>query len=165
MLFVQEQDGSYSPAPKKLVLTEANRLISYQLRRGSLIISSDCAKKIIGYKLRGRQNEVFACLFLDSRHRILAFKEMFFGTINRTTVHPREILKEALLLNAAAVILAHNHPSGGSEPSKQDIHLTNTLRDILKVVDVRILDHLIVGDEVTAFSDLGLLQEKNNNDN
>ena len=159
MLFVKDQDGTYCPAPKKLVITEANRLISYQLRRGSLILSSDCAKKVIGYKLRGRQNEVFACLFLDSRHRILAFKEMFFGTINRTTVHPREILKEALLLNAAAIILAHNHPSGGSQPSEQDITLTHDLKNILKVVDVRVLDHLIIGDDVTSFSDLGLLQE------
>ena len=160
MLFVKDQDGEYRPANKKLVLTEANRLISYQLRRGSLILSSDCAKKVIGYKLRGRQNEVFACLFLDSQHRILAFKEMFYGTINHTTVHPREILKEALLLNAAAVILAHNHPSGGSLPSERDITLTQDLQNILKVVDVRVLDHLIIGDDETSVADLGLLQPK-----
>ena len=160
MLFVKDQDGTYRPASKKLVLTEANRLISYQLRRGSLILSSDCAKKVMGYKLRGRQNEVFACLFLDNQHRILAFKEMFFGTINRATIHPREIVKEALLQNAAAVILAHTHPSGNSQPSEHDITLTHDLKNILKVVDVRILDHLIVGDDVTSFSDLGLLQEK-----
>lgn len=160
MLFVKDQDGTYRPAPKKLVLTEANRLIGYQLRRGSLILSSDCAKKVIGYKLGGRQNEVFACLFLDSQHRILAFKEMFFGTINHTTVHPREILKEALLQNAAAVILAHTHPSGNTQPSDHDIKLTHDLKNILKVVDVRILDHLIIGDDVTSLSDLGLLQEK-----
>ncbi len=156
MLFVQDQDGEYRPAPKKLVLTEANKLIGYQLRRGASILSSETAKVVIGCKLRGRQQEVFACLFLDSRHRVLAFKEMFTGTINHTTVHPREIVKEALQLNAEAVILAHNHPSGMNQPSAQDITLTRILVDILKVVDVRILDHLIVGDETVAFSDLGL---------
>jgi DNA repair protein RadC len=85
---------------------------------------------------------------------------MFTGTINHTTVHPREIVKEALQLNAEAIILAHNHPSGGSEPSTQDISLTTTLTNILKIIDVRILDHLVVGDEVTAFSDLGLLSKE-----
>lgn len=160
MLFVKDQDGEYHPAPKKLVLTEANKLMGYQLRRGASILSSECAKAVIGCKLRGKQCEVFACLFLDSKHRVLAFKEMFTGTINNTTVHPREIVKEALQLNAEAIILAHNHPSGGSEPSTQDISLTTTLTNILKIIDVRILDHLVVGDEVTAFSDLGLLPQE-----
>ncbi len=161
MLFVQDQDGHYSPAPEKLVLTEANKLSGYRLRRGTMISSSDSARSVIGYKLRDKQSEVFACLFLDSGHRILAFKEMFRGSINKATVHPREVIKEALQLNAAAVIFAHNHPSGDSTPSDQDIELTHTLKDILKVIDVRVLDHLVIGEEVTAFSDLGLLQEKN----
>ncbi|WP_319549505.1 JAB domain-containing protein [Desulfogranum marinum] len=160
MLFVQDQDGAYLPAPKKVVLTEANKLMGSQLQRGALILSADCAKAVVGYKLRNRQHEVFACLFLDCRHRVLVFKELFFGTINHTTVHPRVIVKEALQLNAAAVILAHNHPSGENQPSKQDITLTNTLAGILHVIDVRVLDHLIIGDEVTAFSDLGLLPDK-----
>lgn len=159
MLFVQDQDGQYRPAPEKLVLTEANKLSGYRLRRGTMISSSDSARSVIGYKLRDKQSEVFACLFLDSGHRILAFKEMFRGSINKATVHPREVVKEALQLNAAAVILAHNHPSGDSTPSDQDIELTHTLKDILKVIDVRVLDHLVIGDEITAFSDLGLLQE------
>ncbi|TKB11300.1 DNA repair protein RadC [Desulforhopalus sp. IMCC35007] len=160
MLFVHDQDGAYRPAPKELVLTEANKLSGYQLRRGTKILSAETAKTVIGYKLRGKQHEVFACLFLDCQHRVLAFKEMFIGSINHATVHPREIVKEALQLNATALILAHNHPSGATEPSQQDISLTNILKDILKVIDVRILDHLVVGDEVTAFSELGLLQEQ-----
>lgn len=160
MLFIHDQDGSYRPAPKELVLTEASRLSSYQLRRGAKILSAEIAKSVIGYKLRGMQQEVFACLFLDSQHRVLAFKEMFIGSINHAIVHPREVVKEALQLNATAVILAHNHPSGNMEPSPQDINLTKTLKDILKVIDVRVLDHLIVGDEVTAFTELGLLQEQ-----
>lgn len=159
MLFVQDQDGEYHPAPSKAVLIEANKLMGYQLRRGTSIQSSDCAKAVIGCKLRGKQNEVFSCLFLDSQHRVLAFKEMFTGSVNHTTVYPREVVKVALQLNAEAIILAHNHPSGSSKPSMQDIALTKTLAEILKIIDVRILHHLIVGDEVIAFSDLGLLPE------
>ena len=162
MLFVQDQDGQYYPAPEKLVLTEANKLSGYRLRRGTMISSSDSARSVIGYKLRDKQSEVFACLFLDSGHRILAFKEMFRGSINKATIHPREVVKEALQLNAAAVILAHNHPSGDSTPSDQDIELTHTLRDILQVIDVRVLDHLVIGEEITSIADLGLLQEKKN---
>ncbi|MBM9514262.1 JAB domain-containing protein [Desulfogranum marinum] len=157
MLFIKDPDGDYRPAPQKQVLAEANKLAGDQLRRGQSIVSAECAKAVIGCKLHGKQCEVFACLFLDAQHRVLAFKEMFRGTINKTTVHPREIIKEALWLNAEAIILAHNHPSGCNRPSQQDITLTQNLVEILKVVDVRILDHLIVGEEITAFSDLKLL--------
>ncbi len=157
MLYLKDQDGKYHPAPKKQVLLEANKLMGYKLRRGALIESADVAKAVIGCKLRNHHKEVFGCLFVDSRHRVLAFKILFTGTINHTTVHPREIVKEALQLDATAIILAHNHPSGGSNPSTQDIALTRTLTDILKIIEVKILDHLIVGDEVTAFSDLGLI--------
>ncbi len=127
MLFVQDQDGHYRPAPEKLVLTEANRLSGYPVA---------------------------------TRNRDCIFREMFRGSINKATVHPREVIKDALQLNAAAIIIAHNHPSGESRPSDQDIELTNKLKDILQVIDVRVLDHLVTGDEVAAFSDLGLLQTK-----
>ena len=160
MLFVKDRDGSYRPAPKKLVLTEANRLSGYQLRKGTHVSSSEDAKSAMGYRLRNKQCEVFACLFLDSSHRVLAFREMFRGSINRATVHPREVVKEALQLNAAAVIFAHNHPSGESQPSRQDIELTHTLTDILQVIDVRVLDHLVIGEEIISFTDLGLLQKR-----
>ena len=160
MLFVKDQDGTYRPAPKKLVLTEANRLSGYRLRKGTHVSSSEDAKSAMGYRLQDKQCEVFACLFLDSSHRVLAFREMFRGSINRATVHPREVVKDALQLNAAAVILAHNHPSGESLPSRQDIELTHTLSDILQVVDVRVLDHLVIGEEIISFTDLGLLQKR-----
>jgi DNA repair protein RadC len=163
MLFVQDQDGQYSPAPEKLVLTEANRLSGYRLRRGTMIASSDAAKSVIGYKLRDKQNEIFACLFLDSGHRVLAFKEMFQGSINKATVHPREVVKEALQSNAAAIIFAHNHPSGDSKPSDQDIALTEILKKILNIIDVRVLDHLVIGEEIFSFADQGLLN-KNSGD-
>jgi len=160
MLFVKDQDGTYRPAPRKLVFIEANRLSGYRLRKGTHISSSEDAKSAMGYRLRDKQCEVFACLFLDSGHRVLAFREMFRGSINRATVHPREVVKEALQINAAAVIFAHNHPSGESRPSRQDIELTHTLRDILQVIDVRVLDHLVIGEEITSFTDLGLLQKR-----
>ena len=157
MLFVKDREGQYRPAPKNLILAEAHRVSSYQLRRGTKIKieNSECAKSAIQTRIGHKQHEVFACLFLDSGHRILTFKEMFRGSINKAIVHPREVVKDALQLNAAAVIFAHNHPSGDSKPTDQDIELTNTLKDILKVVDVSVLDHLVVGDEVTSMADSG----------
>jgi DNA repair protein RadC len=98
---------------------------------------------------------VFGCLFLDSQHQVLAWREMFRGSINRNSVYPREVVKEAMALNAASVIIAHNHPSGGIQPSKEDLELTRTLSEILKVIDVRVLDHLIVGEEVLSLSETG----------
>ncbi len=157
MLYIQDQSGSYLPAPKETIFTEANRLSSFQLRRGVHIRSSDAAKTAIRTRLHVHDCEMFACLFLDSAHRVLAWQEMFRGSINTATVHPREVVKEALRLNAAAIILAHNHPSGDSTPSRQDITLTERLREILAIIDVRVLDHLIVGDEITAMSDAGLI--------
>lgn len=157
MLYIQDQYGAYLPAPKEAVLSEARRLSGYQLRRGVSIKSSAVAKTAIQHRLADNECDMFACLFLDSGHRVLAWVEMFRGSVNCATVHPREVVKEALRLNAAAVTLAHNHPSGDSEPSNQDIELTHKLKDILQVIDVRVLDHLVVGEEVTAFSDSGLL--------
>jgi DNA repair protein RadC len=157
MLFIQDNSGVYIPAPKETVLSAARQLSGSRLRRGARINSSNLAREAIGYKLSGHQYEIFACLFLDSQHRVLAFQEMFRGTVNSTTVHPREIIKEALRLNAAAVILAHNHPSGEIEPSKLDLELTRKLTEILKVVDVRVLDHLVIGNSVLSMSDSGYM--------
>lgn len=157
MLYIQDQDGTYQPAPKDAVFAEAHRLSSTLLRRGVYVRSSEAAKAVIRNKLSAYECEVFACLFLDSKHRVLAWMEIFRGSVNCATVHPREVVKEALRLNAAAVVLAHNHPSGDSTPSPQDLELTKKLKDILQVIDVRVLDHLIVGDEVTALSDIGQL--------
>ena len=106
----------------------------------------------------GLEHEVFAVLFLDAQNRVIAFKEMFRGTVTQTSVYPREVVKEALALNAAAVILTHNHPSGYAEPSRADELLTATLKSCLALVDVRVLDHLVVGgDQVTSFAERGLL--------
>lgn len=157
MLYIQDQGGRYLPAPKETILSEARRLGSTQLRHGAVIASPEKAKEAIGQKLFSHPHEMFACLFLDATHRVLAFAEMFRGSINCATIYPREVVKEALRLNAAAVIFAHNHPSGDSKPSPQDIELTRKLSDILKVVDVRVLDHLVVGETVVSMADAGFL--------
>jgi DNA repair protein RadC len=157
MLYIQDQDGAYLPAPKETIFNEARRLSRYQLKRGVYIRSSDLAKAAIQQQIGNYQSEMFACLFLDSGHRLLKFVEMFRGSVNSATVHPREVVKVALRINAAAVILAHNHPSGDGNPSPQDIELTRKLKDILQVIDVRVLDHLVIGDEVTSMADSGLL--------
>ena len=106
----------------------------------------------------GLQHEVFIVLFLDSQNRLLSAAEMFRGTLSQTSVYPREVVKSALQRNAAAVVLAHNHPSGSAEPSRADEHLTQTLKAALALVDVRILDHLVVaGDQATSFAERGLI--------
>jgi len=155
MLYVKEKCGIYQAASKETILSEARRLSDNQLRRGAAITSTAAAKEAVGLKLAGLEYELFACLFLDGRHQVLAWQEMFRGTINNNTIYPREIVKEALALNAAAVIFAHNHPSGNIEPSYNDLELTRTLAEILKVINVRVLDHLIVGDEVFSFTEAG----------
>jgi DNA repair protein RadC len=108
-------------------------------------------------RLRDYDHEVFACLMLDNRNRVIALREMFRGTIDGASVYPREVVKQALADNAAAVILAHNHPSGVSEPSQADIRITERLQQALALVDIRVLDHVIVGDEVTCLSERGLV--------
>lgn len=158
MLFVRDESGEYKPAPTEIVYSAAKRLSSSQLRRGAFIHSSEDAKAAVQQKLTGYDYEMFACLFLDTQHRVLIFKELFRGSVSVATVHPREVVKEALRLNAAAVILAHNHPSGSVEPSPHDIELTKKLKEILQIVDVKVLDHLVVGDEVVSMADEGMIK-------
>lgn len=142
----------------KAVLEMARRHFGEPCRRGAVLRSSADARVFLESTLRDRPHEVFCCFFLDNRHRVLAFEELFTGTIDGATVHPREVVRRALEHNAAAVILAHNHPSGVAEPSRADEHLTRRLADALALVDVRVLDHLVVGDgEVVSFSERGLL--------
>ncbi len=120
--------------------------------------SSAAVRRFLRLKLACQRREVFACLFLDSRHRLIRFEPLFYGTVDRASVHPREVLRRALELNAAAVILAHNHPSGVAEPSASDLALTSDLTDLLRRIDVRVLDHLVVGRGTeVSFAERGLL--------
>ena len=115
-------------------------------------------RKYLSAKLADFEHEVFAVLFLDTQHRLIEYSELFRGTIDSASVYPRELVKEALRLNAAAVIVSHNHPSGNPEPSGADKVLTQRLREALALVDVRTLDHIIVaGDSTTSFAERGLI--------
>ncbi len=134
------------------------RFLAEKLKRDIELTSTQDTKDFLQAQLRDRPHEVFCVLFLDNRHRVLAFEELFRGTLNGTAVYPREIVKRALKHNAAAVILVHNHPSGVAEPSRADETLTQRLKEALTLVDVRLLDHLVIGDgETVSFSERGLL--------
>jgi len=136
----------------------ARRHYAEALRAGAVLTSPGETRRFLTSQLRDRPYEVFCCLFLDNRHRLLAFEELFRGTIDGASVHPREVLRQALAHNAAAVILAHNHPSGVAEPSQADELITHRLRDALALVDIRVLDHLIVaGPDAVSLAERGLL--------
>lgn len=134
------------------------RYLQEKLAPGRTIRSPADSREFLIARLRDRPHEVFCCLFLDNRHRVLAFDELFQGTIDNTTVYPREVVRQALRRNAAAVILAHNHPSGVAEPSEADQLITRRIRGALELIDVRLLDHFVVGDGTcTSLASRGLL--------
>jgi DNA repair protein RadC len=139
------------------VMEMGRRHLSETLARGDALTSPDDTRRYLAARLRDYPFEVFACLFLDNRHRVIAFEELFRGTIDGASVHPREVVRRALTHNAAAVILAHNHPSGVAEPSRCDEAITRRLRDALGLVDIRVLDHVVVGDSLVSFAERGLL--------
>ena len=158
MLYIQDQGGRYLPAPKETILSEARRLGSNQLRRGAVIDSPEKAKEAIGQKLFSHPHEMFACLFLDATHRVLAFAEMFRGSINCATVYPREVVKRALTLNASSMILVHNHPSGDPTPSSADIEMTKRIVETAKPLGIQVHDHLVIGKgRHASFKSLGLI--------
>ena len=157
-LLVHDVDGQYRPARAEEVLQQARRVLSHRVRRGATMSSPQAVKDYLRVQIGVLEHEVFCVLFLDAQHRIIALKQMFRGTVTQTSVYPREVVKESLALNAAAVILAHNHPSGAAEPSRADEFLTQTLKATLALVDVRVLDHLVVaGADCESFAERGLL--------
>jgi len=140
------------------VLEMARRHLEATLSRGDALCSPDDTRRFLAARLRHHPYEVFACLFLDNRNRVIAFEELFRGTINGASVHPREVVRRTLEHNAAALILSHNHPSGVAEPSHSDRQLTERLKQALELVDVRVLDHIVVGDgEQVSFAERGWL--------
>jgi len=136
----------------------ARRYFSESLPSGKAIRSPADTEAFLKARMRHLDHELFCCLFLDNRHRVLRFDELFRGTIDGTSVYPREVVKEALAVNAAAVILAHNHPSGIAEPSQADERITRRLKSALELVDIRLLDHLVIGDgRATSLARRGLI--------
>ncbi len=138
--------GDAKFAQLQAVLEMGRRHAGERLQRGSVIDSPDKGADYLAARLRDYPYEVFAVLFLDNRHRMIACEELFRGTIDGASVHPREVVRRALAHNAAAVILSHNHPSGVAEPSQADRQITERLREALGLIDVRVLDHIVIGD-------------------
>jgi DNA repair protein RadC len=128
----------------------ARRQLSEALRAGPSLASPRATRDYLSARLRDLEHEVFCCLYLDKRHRLIQFEEMFRGTIDGASVHPREIVKAALQRNCAAIIIAHNHPSGIAEPSQADELITQRVKEALALVDIRLLDHIIIGDGATV---------------
>jgi DNA repair protein RadC len=142
----------------RAVLEMSRRYLNEELRERDALTSPEATRRYLKMRLRGYPYEVFAGLFLDNRNRVIEYKELFTGTINSASVHSREVVRAAITCNAAAVIFAHNHPSGVSEPSQADIHITERLRQALEYIEVRVLDHIIIGEgEGTSFAERGLI--------
>jgi DNA repair protein RadC len=140
------------------VMEMAKRHLSEQLKRDQAFTHIDTVRHFLTAKLRHLHHEVFAALFLDNQHRLLRYEELFQGTIDGANVYPREVVRKVLNYNAAAVIFAHNHPSGVAEPSQADRHITRQLQQALALVDVRVLDHFVVGEgEMASFAEKGWL--------
>ncbi|WP_456372555.1 RadC family protein [Thiolapillus sp.] len=140
------------------VLEMAHRHLGETLAKDDVLTSPDITRQYLQSRLQPYPHEVFACLFLDNRHRVIAFEELFQGTIDGASVYPREVLRRCLQHNAAAVIFAHNHPSGIAEPSKADEAITLRLKDALSLVDIRVLDHIVIGNgHSVSLAERGLL--------
>jgi DNA repair protein RadC len=150
--------GDAKYAQLQAALEMSRRYLRERLEREASLNSPEQTRNYLQSRLRSYPYEVFACLFLDNRHRVIEYEELFRGTIDGTSVHPREVVRRALHHNAAAAILAHNHPSGVTEPSSADTRITQRLKEALALVDVRLLDHFIIGDGVpTSLAELGML--------
>ena len=150
--------GPAKRAELAAVLELARRSMRGELRQRQLFDAPARVKEYLQLVLAQREHEVFAVLYLDAQHHLIEMEELFRGTLTQTSVYPREVVKQALARNAAAVMFAHNHPSGAGEPSRADEFLTQTLKSALALVDIRVLDHLVVGHgAVVSFAERGLL--------
>lgn len=145
-------------AQLQAVMEMAKRALAEELKRGDIMDSPQSVRNYLRLSLGSKPYEVFAGIFLDARHRVIVTEELFNGTLTQASVYPREIVKRALYHNAAAMIFAHNHPSGIAEPSRADEILTQSLKQALALVDIKVLDHFVIGsDEVVSFAERGLI--------
>ena len=149
-LYVRGQRRRYKVANAEEILEAARAVVGERMQRGSSFSDPKTAREFFRDKLAGQEREVFAVAFLDTRHRLVEYRELFHGTIDGAEVHPREVAREAIRCNAAAVIVGHNHPSGSTEPSAADRVVTARLKQALALVAVRLLDHVVVGGLQTA---------------
>ena len=163
---MKDVSPSSEPYPADTVLEQENKLIAEAKNllyarlqaHGQVFSSPQTVQDYLCLQLSDREQEIFCCLFLDSQHQLIEYREMFMGTIDACSVYPREVAKAALRLNAAATIFAHNHPSGIPEPSQADRRITEQLKSALALLDVRVLDHFIVGgNTVVSFAQRGLI--------
>ncbi len=149
--------GPAKYAQLQAVLEMARRHLLQSIDKIHRFTSSDSVRNFLKVQLRDKTQEVFCGMFLDSQNQLITFEELFVGTLTTAAVYPREVVKKALKHHANSVIFAHNHPSGQSQPSDADIAITNTLKKALALIDIEVLDHFIVGNEVTSFADRGLI--------
>lgn len=149
-LYIRDGRRRYQLATAEQIIEVARRVVDRQMCRGTSFTDPVTAREFFRDKLAGLKREVFSVAFLDTRHRLIDYAELFQGTIDGTEVHPREVVREALMRNAAALIVGHNHPSGDPEPSAADRAVTAQLKQALALVDVRLLDHIVVGGHVTV---------------
>lgn len=157
-LYIQDADGQFAKASLDAIVQGARRSLRARFRKGKAIQSPKDTEDFLIAELATEPHEIFCCLYLDNRHRVIQFDRAFNGTIDGTSVYPRVIVQRALELNAAAVIFAHQHPSGVAEPSQADERITRRLQSALELVDIRVLDHLVIGgDTVVSLASRGLL--------
>jgi DNA repair protein RadC len=158
VLLFQPDAGEDAVEPKLQAAHElVRRWLEESLCRSSALENPAAMRTLLSTLIRHKQYESFTVLFLDTRHRLIVVEEMFRGSIDSATVHPREIVRRALQVNAAAIVLAHNHPSGIAEPSAADNAITRRIVDAMALVDVRVLDHFVVGDMVVSLAELGMM--------
>jgi DNA repair protein RadC len=151
----KQHDYPFKTSELNELLERAAEALAAKYKREGTFTNPTNVKEYLKLKLGAHDREVFAVMLLDNQHQLISFEELFFGTIDAASIYPREVLKAALNHNAAAVVFAHNHPSGIAEPSQADRRITQRLVDALKLVDIRVLDHIVVGEDCVSFAEKG----------
>ena len=156
---IRDSNGNYhiKSANHREILDLAASIVLESINNNDVLNCPDDTRNFLKFSLSGLEAERFCVLYLDNRNRVIKFETAFHGTVNGSSVHPREIVKRSLQLNACAVIFAHNHPSGYTVESSADKQITNRLKEALNLIDVRVLDHFIVGDGILSFAEKGIL--------
>ena len=150
-----QHDYPFKTSELNELLERAAEALAAKYKREGTFTNLTNVKEFLKLKLGAHDREVFAVMFLDNQHQLIEFEELFFGTIDAASIYPREVVKAALNHNAAAVVFAHNHPSGIAEPSQADRRITQRLVDALKLLDIRVLDHIVVGEDCVSFAEKG----------